>query len=135
MSEQPPQQSSRQAKKILIVEDEQDIREALVDKFSREGFAVFEARNGEEGLARAFTEHPDLILLDIVMPVMDGITALNKLREDEWGKHVPVILLTNLNDDEKVANAMEKGAFGYLVKSDWKIEDVVTKVKARLAAS
>jgi len=120
--------------KILIVEDEQDLLEALVDKFTREGFKTLEARNGEEGLERALKEHPDLILLDIVMPKMDGMTMLKNLREDAWGKNVPVVLLTNLSatDVKIVRGVVEHEPSYYLVKSDWKIEDVVGKVRETL---
>lgn len=120
-------------KKILIVEDETSLRNALRDKLMLEGFIVLEAKNGEEGLDVALRDHPDLILLDIIMPKMDGLTMLKKLREDVWGKNTKVILLTNLNDNEKVSEALLQGSYDYLVKSDWKIEDVVTKVRARLS--
>ena len=88
-------------KKILVVEDEISLRKALADKFRREGFAVLEAKDGEEGLAVALKEQPHIILLDIVLPKMDGMTMLKKLRqENAWGKSVPVILLTNLSADD-----------------------------------
>lgn len=118
--------------KILIIEDESSLRNALRDKFTRDGFEVLEAKNGEEGLDVALREHPDLILLDIVMPKMDGMTMLTQLREDEWGKTARVITLTNLSDTEKVAEAIEHGSYEYLVKSDWKIEDVVATVRKKL---
>ncbi len=121
-----------QSKKILIVEDEQDMRQALVDELTREGFQTLEARNGKEGLESALKEHPDLILLDIVMPVMDGMTMMKKLRESENGKDIPVIMLTNLSDVEKVSNALEFGVYDYLVKSNWKIEDVTDRVRKKL---
>ena len=119
-------------KKILIVEDEESLRGALRDKFAWEGFDVLEAGDGEEGLKAALREHPDLILLDIIMPKMDGITMLKKLREDDWGKEAQVILLTNLSDNEKLSEALAQGTYDYLVKSDWKIADVVAKVRERL---
>ena len=119
-------------KKILIVEDEPSLRKALMIKLVEEGFAVLEAVNGADGLAVALREHPDMILLDIVMPVMDGMTMLAKLRGDPWGKDAKVIVLTNLSDTEKVSAAMTKGTFDYLVKADWKLEDVVRKVRERL---
>jgi len=121
--------------KILIVEivdDELSLLEVLTDKFSKEGFKVLRAKNGKDGLKVALTEHPDIILLDIIMPVMDGMTMLKKLREDEWGKDAKVIILTNLSDNEKTAQALADGSNDYLVKSDWKIEDVVKKVEERL---
>ena len=88
---------------------------ALVDTFTREKFSVLQATNGEEGLTVALRDHPNLILLDIIIPVMDGMTMLRKLREDAWGKDVPVILLTNLNDAEKAADALEHGVYDFLV--------------------
>lgn len=120
-------------KKILIIEDETPLRNAISDILTFEGFTVFQGKNGQEGLEVALREHPDLILLDLMMPVMDGLTMLEKLREDaEYGKHAPVILLTNINDPEKVAQATEAGSYDFLVKSDWNIEDVVKKIKGRL---
>jgi len=126
--------SDKHNKIILIVEDEVDLREALVDKLGREGFDPRGAANGKEGLELALKEHPDLILLDIVMPVMDGMTMFNELRKDEWGRKVPVILLTNLSaTEEKIIKAMmENEPSYYLVKSDWKIEDVVKKIREAL---
>lgn len=119
-------------KTVLIVEDEPSLQRALGDHFSREGIAVLQAKNGQEGLEAALREHPGVILLDIVMPVMDGMTMLTKLREDEWGKDAHVILLTNLVDNKEIVEAMRTGVFDYLVKSDWKIDDVVARVKQKL---
>ncbi len=119
-------------KKILIVEDELSLRNALRDKLTSEGFNILEAKSGKEGLDTALREHPDLILLDIIMPVMDGLTMLDKLRHDEWGTKAPVILLTNLSDKEDLAIRSPYGSLDYIVKSDWKIEDVVKKVREKL---
>ncbi len=120
-------------KKILIVEDEAPLRSAVSDILAFEGFTVFQAKNGQEGLDLALAEHPNLILLDLMMPVMDGLTMLEKLRTDaEYGAHAAVILLTNINDPEKVAQATEAGSYDFLVKSDWNIEDVVKKIKQRV---
>jgi DNA-binding response OmpR family regulator len=123
-------------KRILIVEDDSSLRNVLHDKFILEGFDVLDAQDGEEGLASALSFHPDLILLDIVMPKMDGMTMMKKLRgTDEWGKNVPVILLTNLSaDDEKInqAIAINEPAY-YLVKSDYTISYLVEKIKERLS--
>lgn len=123
----------KKPQKILIIEDEPALLTALVDKFSHEGSSCLEAKNGEEGLAVALREHPDVILLDIIMPVMNGIMMLKKLIADnEWGKTVPVIILTNLNDAEKVSGSVTCGKYEYLIKSDWQIEDIVKKVKEKL---
>jgi len=113
-------------KKILIVEDEEAVSDILTDRLAKEGFETLTAKNGKEGLESALKEHPDLILLDIVMPVMDGMTMLGELREDEWGRTVSVIVLTNLSDDEKISEAVGQGIYDYLIKTDWKIEDVIS---------
>ena len=119
-------------KTLLIVEDEGTLLQTLSDKFSNEQLNVLEAKDGKIGLDIALKEQPDLILLDIVMPNMDGITMLKKLRENEWGKSVKVMILTNLSDGEKVSEAFEMDTFEFLVKSDWKLEDVVLKIKDSL---
>ena len=108
------------------------LRYALLDKFTREGFEVLEAKNGLDGLEVAVREQPDVILLDIIMPVMDGMTMLAKLRKDAWGREAKVIILTNLSDNRKIADSMERGTYDYLIKADWKIERVVSKVKDML---
>ncbi len=119
-------------KKILIVEDEMPLANAIKDKLSKEGFSCILAKNGEEGLEMALSEKPDLVLLDIIMPRMDGMTMLSELRKDKWGMEVPVILLTNLSESKKVDEATAHQVYDYLVKSDWKLEDVVEKVKEKL---
>lgn len=120
------------SKIILVVEDEKSLRGALCDKLKREGFIALEAKNGKEGLEIALSKHPDLILLDIVMPVMDGMAMFKKLRENIWGKNAKVIMLTNLNDPGNVAEAIGWGSYDYFVKSDWKIESLVEKIKEKL---
>ena len=125
-------QTHNQDKKILVVEDDRALRRVVVDNFKAEGFTVLEAEDGVAGLAVATAEHPDITLLDVVMPKMDGIAMLEKLREDPWGKTAQVIMLTNLSDVEKVSFAAQKGVNDYLVKSDWDIASIVEKVKDRL---
>ena len=120
---------------ILIVEDEISLRNALRDKFLRKGFLVLEAKDGEEGLSVALKNKPDLILLDIIMPKMDGMMMLKKLRqENKWGGDVPVMLLSNLGgDDEKMMVEIGKDRLvDYLVKSNWSLDEVVKKVKEKL---
>jgi CheY-like chemotaxis protein len=118
-------------KTILIVDDERTLLSALVDKFTREGFVVLGAKNGKEGLDSALANHPDIILLDLIMPVMDGTTMLANLRKDPWGKDAKVIVLTNLSEVEKATSRLQ-GVYDYLIKSDWELKDVVRKVKEGL---
>lgn len=115
--------------KILIVEDEAPARLAVKDKLEGGGYYVLQAANGQEALDIAVKEHPDLILLDVVMPVMDGLTMLRNLRKDDWGKTAKVIMLTNLSDPEKEEETSKSGVFGYFVKSNWKLSDLLSAIK------
>ena len=87
----------KKKKSILIVEDELSLQKVLTEKLSHEGYLIIQASNGQEGLDSALREKPDLILLDILMPVMDGSAMLEKLRADEWGKKAKVIIIINLS--------------------------------------
>ncbi|MCK9345106.1 MAG: response regulator transcription factor [Candidatus Pacebacteria bacterium] len=117
---------------ILVVEDEEPLQLVLRDILTTEGYKVFEAKNGVEGLEIALHEHPHLILLDILMPKMDGLEMLKKLREDAWGKTASVIVLTNLSDNEDVAKAVESDVFEYFVKSDIKIDEVIARIREKI---
>lgn len=119
-------------KVILIVEDEEELIYSLDYKFSQEGFRVVKAMNGEEGLKQAEAEKPDLILLDVVMPKMDGLTMLKELRKTKWGKDIPVLVLTNYGDVDKISTAVQTGTQGYLVKSNWDLSEIVNKVQETL---
>jgi two-component system, OmpR family, alkaline phosphatase synthesis response regulator PhoP len=119
-------------KKILLVEDEASLLQLLSDKLIEFGFFVSTAKNGMEGLKAALKIHPDLILLDIVMPIMDGMTMLKKLRADSWGKSANVILLTNLSSSYKASESSSMGVTEYIIKSDWILDDIVKRVKNKL---
>lgn len=118
--------------KILIVEDDAALREALTIALEGEGFKALKAKDGEEGLKRARDDAPDLILLDIVMPKMDGLTVMQKLQEKQETKGIPIIFLTNLSDVDTISKVVKQGMFDYLVKADWDIEDLVGLVKKKL---
>ena len=121
-------------KKILIVEDDDGIRDVLMTSLSGKKFTLLEAKNGQEGLDLALANHPDLILLDLLMPVMDGMTALKAIRQDAWGKDAKVIILTNLSatDQKIIDDMMTTRPLHYLIKSNWKILDVVKKIEDML---
>lgn len=125
------EQQSLQTKKILIIEDEEAMLNALVDSFKREGVVEpLTARNGEDGLVIAKREHPDLLLVDILMPKKDGLTMLKELRRDEWGKGAKAIILTNFDTtDQMLKDVAEAEPSFYLLKSNWRIEDVILKAK------
>lgn len=115
--------------KILIIEDDQALHSAMVTKLEKEGFSVISAYDGKEGLDKALSNHPDLILLDIILPVMDGMTVLEELRRDSWGRNAEVIVLSNLSGAEKDTKIEENTVRAFLVKSDWKLEDLVSLIK------
>lgn len=120
-------------KKILIVEDEEQLARALEYKLNRNGFETRVAFDGEEAYETLSKDKYDLILLDIIMPKMDGITLLNKLQNTDGYKDIPVIVLTNLGEAEKTSEPTLEKITDFLVKSDWSLEDVVKKVKEKLS--
>jgi DNA-binding response OmpR family regulator len=114
-------------KKILVVEDEATLQKALNDVLAQEGYEVLSALDGATGLELAKKEKLDLILLDIILPKMDGFDVLKGLREANL--KIPVIVLTNLSDVNDIQKALDLGATTYLVKADFHLEDVLKKVK------
>jgi two-component system cell cycle response regulator len=114
------------SKKILSVDDSLTIRMLVKRTFKPYDCIILEAANGEEGLAKAIAERPDLILLDITMPVMDGVTMLKKLKEDPELKSTPVIMLTAESGRENVAYIAKLGVRDYLVKP-FKDEQLIEK--------
>lgn len=118
--------------KILIVEDEGPLSEVLKDRFENENFEVYVAKDGAEGLLMALEKEPDVILLDIIMPKVDGLTMLKNLRTYERGKAIRVVVMTNVSDSKEVHEALALGAGDFLVKSDWVIADLVASVRHQL---
>ena len=119
-------------KNILIIEDEADIREAMAEAAQDAGFNVTTASNGAIGLSMALEQKPDLILLDIIMPVMDGHETLRKLREDEWGRSVKVIVLTAMDDVINITSAHEGSITDYIVKAHSSLDDIIKKIRLEL---
>ncbi|HNV97198.1 MAG TPA: response regulator [bacterium] len=122
----------KKKQKILIVEDDKSILDALKIKLEKSNLLVSTAKNGKIGLDKALKEHPDLVLTDIMMPVMDGLSMIQEIRKDTWGKNAQIIILSVLTEADKVENAMRNGVYDFLVKSDWKINDVIAVVKEKL---
>lgn len=118
--------------KILVVEDEEVLLGVLKDRLKNEGFDVITARDGEQGLKMALEHQPDLILLDILMPKMGGITMLKNLRATPAGKDTHVIILTNVSDSKLVHEALTYGVRDFLVKSDWVLSDLVTAIRKQI---
>ncbi len=105
------------SKTVLVVEDDNLARKSLVSALEEKGLKVHEAINGKKGLAAALTNKPDLIVSDIRMPEMDGLTMIDELRKDSWGKDVPVIVLTTDETTDSINQALQAGVTVYLSKT------------------
>lgn len=119
--------------KILLIEDEEMLANMYEVKFRNEGFELLKANNGADGLEMAKSTKPQFVLLDIIMPKMDGFSVLTAMKEDPDLKDIPVLLLTNLGQDEDIERGKKLGAVGYLVKANVTPADVVDRVKAELS--
>jgi CheY-like chemotaxis protein len=122
-------------KRILVIEDEADIREAMVEALTEAGYPTVGMENGAVGLAYALEHHPDLILLDLIMPVMGGQEMLDKLRIDEWGRHARVVIMTAMDDVTNVATAHRNDIADYIIKAHTSLDEVVNKVREALYTS
>ena len=118
--------------KILIIENEPATRRILSDKLKLENFLISESSNGLDGLEKALTEHPDLIILDLFMPKMKGMEVLKNLHADDWGQLVPIIILTNQNDDPHILEAIKDKNCEYLLKTSHNLASIVKKIKHKL---
>ena len=122
--------------KILIVEDEEPILRLLAEQFTANGFEVIQAKDGENGLAMAKEKKPDLIILDLFMPKMDGTTMLKKLRQNgKWGEKVPVIVITNFVTKASREEVWAYKVASFIVKTDLKLPNLIEEVKKKLASS
>ena len=121
--------------KILVVEDEEILLTALREELNQSGYETEGAVDGEDGLAKVKSFKPDLVLLDLVMPKMDGMQVLKKLKENDSTKNLSVVILTNLSDYERISEALSLGAKDYLVKANYSLNDLLEKVKTVLSRS
>lgn len=127
----PPQKKI----KILIVEDDTFLAGIYANKFEKEGFEVCLATDGEAGFKAVQKENPDIVLLDILLPKLDGFEVLERMKADTAVKSIPVILLTNLGQKEDVDKGLKLGAADYLIKAHFMPSETVDKVKKVLSAA
>lgn len=118
-------------KKILVVDDEPLVLKAITNKLTSE-YAIDSALDGEEALLKVSRQKPDLILLDIVMPKLDGISVLKKLNAQKETKDIPIIILTNLYDDKKIQELLRTSNTDYLIKVEHSLNDIVKRVREKL---
>ncbi len=121
--------------KVLVVEDDSFLAGIYTTKLGLEGFEVLSAGDGEAGLKMAKKEIPDIILLDILMPKMDGFEVLDELKKDPTTQKIPVIVLTNLGQKEDVERGLKGGAADYLIKAHFVPADTVAKIRKVLKTS
>ncbi|MDA1317150.1 MAG: response regulator [bacterium] len=117
---------------LLIVEDEHYLRELYVDIFAHDGFEVDSAEDGNEAYSKMKSNEYDLVLLDIILPGMDGMQVLDKLVREKSVKLDNIVLLTNLSQDLVIAKALDYGVRGYLIKSDYTPDQLLNEVKSFL---
>ena len=130
----PENVMSDQPRRILLVEDDRFLRRAAETTLKQQGYTVITAADGEEALRLARSEPLDLILLDLIMPKLNGFQVLNALKKDAPTAQIPVIILSNLGQDRDVQQAMEAGATAYFIKADLSLQALVQRVEEALAA-
>lgn len=123
---------TKENKKILLVEDDIFLGELMSKKLIEEGFEVIKAIDGEEGLIKANEERPDLILLDLILPGIDGFKVLEQLKEEAKTSSIPVIILSNLGQREDVEKGFDLGAEDYLIKAHFTPDEIVKRVREPL---
>lgn len=122
-------------KSVLLVDDDITLREMYAERLKAEGFAVDMAKDGDEAYQKALTDRPNIILLDIMMPKVNGLDCLKKLRDTPQTKDIPVIVLTALIQDREKMESITRGADDYIVKSEMMPGEVIQKVKSVLENS
>jgi len=116
-------------KTILIIEDDKFLRELISQKLIKEGYNISEAVDGEEGIKKIKEEKPGLVLLDLILPGIDGFEVLTKMREDPSLSSIPVIILSNLGQKEDVERGLKLGAADYLIKAHFTPDEIIDKIK------
>lgn len=119
-------------KKILIIEDDKFLRELIVQKLIKEGYNIAEAIDGEEGIKQVKEEKPDLVLLDLILPGIDGFEVLAQIKEDPKLSAIPVIILSNLGQKEDVEKGLKLGAVDYLIKAHFTPGEIIDKIRSVL---
>lgn len=120
------------AKKLLVIEDDKFLRQLITRKLDKKDFNIIEAIDGEKGLDKIKEEKPDLVLLDLILPGMDGFEVLEKAKDNPETSSVPIIILSNLGQKEEIEKGLEMGAKDYLVKAHFTLGEIVEKIEQSL---
>jgi DNA-binding response OmpR family regulator len=129
MAQQATQPDTKGKTRVLVIEDDRFLQKILLMKFVAEGFVVQGSSDGEDGLKQMLAEPPDLVVLDLILPKMNGFEVLTEMKTNSITKNIPVVILSNLGQEEDIRRVMELGALEFLVKSNHSIMEVVGKVK------
>lgn len=121
-------------KRVLLAEDDRFLRKAAEARLRQAGYTVLTAADGEEALRLARTEHPDLVLLDLIMPKMQGFEVLEALKGDPATAAIPVIVLSNLGQEQDMQRALASGAAAYFIKAHLSLQDMTKKVEEMLGS-
>lgn len=121
-------------KKILFIEDDDFLRSLAVAKLEKAGFVLFAAADGKEGLEKVMTVIPDLVLLDLMLPAVDGFTVLEEMRKAEKTKTVPVVVFSNKGDEADIERCTKLGISNYLIKANFTLDEMVKEVSEILGA-
>ena len=119
-------------KTILIIEDDKFLRELIAKKLIKEEYNISEAIDGEEGMKKIAEEKPDLILLDLILPGIDGFEVMSRMKEDPSLSQIPIIILSNLGQKEEIERGINLGAKDYLIKAHFTPGEIIEKIKAAL---
>lgn len=117
------------AKRILIIEDDSFLRELISRKLTQEGYEVIEALDGEEGLKKTVEEKPNMVLLDLILPSIDGFEVLAQIKKDAALAAIPVLILSNLGQKDEVERGLQLGAKDYMVKANFTPTEIIAKIK------
>jgi DNA-binding response OmpR family regulator len=117
---------------ILAIDDDALLLGSIAQALEAAGFTVMQAKNGKEGLEMALQSHPDLILTDNLMPIVNGVDMVVGLRKDDWGAKVPVIIMTNMYSADMLNESLQAGVTDYVMKSDMSLDRIVELVKKKL---
>ena len=120
------------AKTILVIDDDKFFRGLIVQKLVKEGYSVSEAVDGEEGIKKIGEERPDLVLLDLILPSIDGFEVLTRIKENPSLSSTPVIILSNLGQKDDVEKGLKLGAIDYLIKAHFSPGEIIDKIKVAL---
>jgi len=120
------------AKKILIIEDDKFLRDLISQKLLKEGFDIAQAIDGEDGVKKIKEENPDLILLDLILPGIDGFEVLTQMKADQNLASIPVIILSNLGQKEDIEKGLKLGANDFLIKAHFTPGEIIEKIKSIL---